>query len=167
MRNTLESSNTEFTGLGEEIENLERYIQLQQLRYDFSFEYHIAIDQNLEVESYFIPPMLIQPIVENAIEHGLVHKANGGKLTINFHKYREQLEISVEDNGIGRALVKGRNKDHSQHNAIATQLIQERLKWLEKEMEEEAQMNIIDLTNREGEALGTRVIFHLPLKERI
>lgn len=163
MRSTLESSNTEFIGLEKEIENLEHYIQLQQLRYDFSFDYHIAIDQNLEIKSYKIPPMLIQPIVENAIEHGLVHKGNEGKLTVNFHKYKAQLEISVEDNGVGRDILRANPPKKLQHNSVATQVIQERLKWLGKHLEAEAQMNIIDLTNREGKALGTRVVFHLPL----
>ena len=160
MRNTLESSQVELITLQEEIETLENYIQLQQLRYSFSFNYHIAIDRNLDPKACSIPPLLLQPVVENAIEHGLVKKKEAGKLTLNFHKYPEKLEITVEDNGIGRPAFP---KNGMQHKSLATRLIMERLELLRKNLNQEASLNIIDLKNTQGLPLGTRVIFHLPL----
>ena len=163
MRNTLESSQTELIPLTQEIESLENYVQLQQLRHNFSFDYHIAIDQNLNPKIYQIPPMLIQPVVENAIEHGLVRKQGKGKLTLNFHQIRDSLEITIEDNGVGRHSL-GRERSQKNHNSLATQLIQERLDLLRKNLREVAQMNTIDLKDITGTPLGTRVIFHLPLQ---
>lgn len=165
MRNTLESSQTEFIPLTTEIESLENYLQLQQLRYNFSFDYHIAIDQTLSPKQYVIPPMLLQPVVENAIEHGLVRKKDSGKLTLTFHQNPQQLIVTVEDNGVGRDFpTKNPKSDH--HTSLATQLIQERLVLLEKQLNQVAYMDIVDMKDSLGNPLGTRVIFHLPLHKK-
>ena len=162
MRNTLESSQTEFIPLTTEIESLENYLQLQQLRYNFSFDYHIAIDQTLNPQQYSIPPMLLQPVVENAIEHGLVRKKDSGKLTLTFHRNPEKLTVTVEDNGVGRGFPT-KNPRSESHTSLATQLIQERLALLEKQFQQEAYMNIVDMKDSLDNPLGTRVIFQLPL----
>ena len=162
MRNTLESSQTEFIPLATEIESLENYLQLQQLRYNFSFDYHIAIDQTLTPQQYAIPPMLLQPIVENAIEHGLVRKKDTGKLTLTFHQTPNNLAVTVEDNGVGRDLP-SKNPSSDHHTSLATQLIQERLSLLGKQFQQAAYMDIVDMKDSLGKPLGTRVIFHLPL----
>ena len=160
MRKILESSRTEFIPLEEEIETLENYIVLQQLRHNFSFDYQIDIDQAIDKESWGIPSMLLQPVVENAIENRLVSQESCGKLSLDFFRSNGHLEITIEDNGNQKK--QAHTQPGSTSQATATQLVQDRLKLLNKSLAQKVLMEIQELT---GEHAGTRVTFRLPVME--
>ena len=103
MRSVLENSEKDFIPLEKEIELLELYVKLEHFRFKDKFEYAITIDENLNVNEFVIPPMLLQPYVENAVWHGLRYKKEKGKLEINFQEIdSETVLITITDDGIGR-----------------------------------------------------------------
>lgn len=103
MRAVLENSEEDFIPLEKEIELLQLYVKLEHFRFQDKFEYEIKIDPDIVISEYMIPPMLLQPYVENAVWHGLRYKTEKGLLSICFNKLAaDSLEITVGDNGIGR-----------------------------------------------------------------
>jgi sensor histidine kinase YesM len=133
-RQVLEQSRTEAISLAEEIETLTSYIELQRLRLNNSFQYHIACDADTDTD-ILIPPLLIQPFVENAVEHGLkpLPPAQPGRLEIRFRQdhVRKLLTCTVTDNGIGLAESK-RRKAHDAHRSLSTRITDERLSLMMK-----------------------------------
>jgi len=102
MRKTLDNSTREEVSLGEEVEFLKGYIELERQRLDDRFDYTIQVDNELDLEDTLIPPTLLQPFVENSIWHGLSpRKGKGGLLSIRIHKNRNHLNCVIEDNGVG------------------------------------------------------------------
>lgn len=103
MRSVLENSDEDFIPLSKEIELLELYTKLEHFRFKDKFDYTITVDENLQVNEFVIPPMLLQPYVENAVWHGLRYKEERGTLKIHFKQLdSETVEISIVDDGIGR-----------------------------------------------------------------
>ncbi len=103
MRSVLENSEENFIPLEKEIELLRVYVQLEHFRFQDKFDYNIDVDPEIKVEEYMIPPMLLQPYVENAVWHGLRYKTEKGTLTISFKKLSsDSIGIKIIDNGIGR-----------------------------------------------------------------
>jgi len=103
MRSVLENSEEDFIPLAKELKLLELYIKLEHSRFPDKFDYTINIDESVDVAAFQIPPMLLQPYIENAIWHGLRYKADKGMLEVNVKsKNDKELEISISDNGIGR-----------------------------------------------------------------
>lgn len=101
MRNTMENSNKDFVTLGNEIENLTKYLELEHLRFKDKFDFEITVDEKLDPETIWIPNMIIQPHLENAIWHGLRYKEEKGLLKLNFALSGKEIHITVDDNGIG------------------------------------------------------------------
>lgn len=156
MRQILSQSRTSFISIDEEIQTLENYLSLQQLRYDDSFDYKINIDQSIDTESIQIPPMMIQPILENAIEHGKIYTQKQGKVKVDIKQQGEFLMVEVEDNGVGRiAATSIRAKEYE---SISMDIIEERLAILRKDYDPKINFKIQD--PKEG---GTSVCFTLPL----
>jgi two-component system LytT family sensor kinase len=103
MRSVLENSEEDFISLEKEIELLELYVKLEHFRFQDKFEYTIEVDKEIPLNEFVIPPMLLQPYVENAVWHGLRYKEEKGLLAIHFKKMDiETVQISIIDNGIGR-----------------------------------------------------------------
>lgn len=103
MRSVLENSDEDFIPLTKEIELLQLYVKLEHNRFKDKFEYTISVDENIQLDSYAIPPMLLQPYIENAIWHGLRYKKEKGNLTISMHqKTADSIQIIIEDDGVGR-----------------------------------------------------------------
>lgn len=103
MRAVLENSEEDFIPLEKEIELLRLYVQLEHFRFQDKFEYTVEVDPEIDINEYMIPPMLLQPYVENAVWHGLRYKTEKGLLSICFQKATsESIEITITDNGIGR-----------------------------------------------------------------
>ncbi|WP_299107628.1 histidine kinase [uncultured Tenacibaculum sp.] len=103
MRSVLENSDEDFIPLSKEIELLELYVKLEHNRFQDKFDYTITIDEEIRLEEYSIPPMLLQPYIENAIWHGLRYKEEKGNLHISMkNKNEESIVILIEDNGVGR-----------------------------------------------------------------
>ncbi|WP_052266026.1 histidine kinase [Pedobacter kyungheensis] len=156
LRNVLEQNTKEFIELDEEIASLHNYLQLQQMRFAGLFDYQISTN-HLEGENILIPPMLIQPFVENAIEHGFRNIAYHGSLAINFQTLNNQLLITVDDNGCGvsaKAAVQTKK-------SLAQVILKERLDVLFNTARQQAGFELEDKSNTGGR--GVMVKINIPL----
>jgi hypothetical protein len=164
VRNILDSSFEEYISLEEEISTIEYYLELQKVRYSDKFEYSIDLDETIDEESIMIPPMLAQPIIENAIEHGIKHKESNGHIIIRFLRINEHILFEIEDDGVGRTkameIVLKQDKDHK---SLATAITRERIAVLNKKSKKKITLNILDLKDERGKATGTRVTFEIPV----
>lgn len=163
MRNILEGSRTEFIPLEEEIENLENYLELQRLRHDFSFAYEIEIDHSVDRENWGIPSMLLQPVVEQAIEGRLLPYKELGKLSLDFQQKEGTLEVTIEDNGGREATGQIHRLSGKDNLPSGTHLVTQRLALLNTQQFKQAGMEVRGLTNAQGVAVGTRVVVQLPV----
>ncbi len=102
MRAILENSREEYIPLAKEIETLENYFALQQLRFEDKFEYQIYVDPRINIDEVVVPPMFAQPFIENSLEHGILHKSEQGLIQVRFSQEGDQVRMEVEDNGVGR-----------------------------------------------------------------
>lgn len=160
MRSILSNSKNEFITLDIEIDTLNKYIELQTLRFKDNFISEINIAEDIDIEELLVPPMIAQPFVENSIEHGLLKKEEkGGLIQVNYKKSQINLLIEIIDNGIGRkAADDSKNADHISY---ATQITNDRLKHLGKQFEN-SKTEFVDLYKNEKPA-GTKVLISLPL----
>ena len=164
IRNILENSRKPVIPLDEELKSLEIYLQLEALRFENKFNYSISVDENINLEDTEIPTMLIQPYVENAIWHGLMHKETKGFINIKILRRNNNIICSVEDDGVGRqkALeLESRNKTKKKSMGMA--ITKERLDIINVGRNGHSlNVNIEDLKNATGEATGTRVNIIIP-----
>ncbi|NOX48026.1 MAG: tetratricopeptide repeat protein [Chlorobi bacterium] len=164
IRFILNSSTVDKIALSEEIGFLKNYLELQAIRFDNKFDFEIKIDKNIESESTFIPPMLVQPIIENAVEHGIRHLEGNGHIKIIYKRTNNLLNVSIEDNGIGRKKSAEINAGKTKKDkSLSTSITNERLLHLNKGFGENIQMEIKDLYNDKGEAKGTKVVLNIPM----
>jgi len=164
FRNILDNSVEEFVTLEKEISTIENYLELQKVRYAGKFDYRIDIANEIDAETMQIPPMLAQPFIENAIEHGIKHRETPGHINIRFSLKDRTLIFEVEDDGIGRQ--KAREIEIAQdpgHRSMSTSLTRERLANLNRKLHRKIVLEIIDLQNALGEAAGTRGVFGVPV----
>lgn len=162
-RQMLSFTEKESISLESEIEFLRNYLDLQKLRFGDKFEYNITIPQGMEVEFISIPPMITQPFVENALEHGFMNSNSAdNKLEIAITESTHQLTILIEDNGIGidSSLEIKKKKEKS----MAIRITKDRLKFLSKRTGKPASIDIADLSTLNPEASGTRIQLNLPLQ---
>lgn len=101
MRNMMENSNKDFVSLSTEIEQLKKYLDLEHLRFHDKFDFNIEVDETLDTDSVFVPNMIIQPHLENAIWHGLRYKEDKGLLLLKFELKDNKIITIIDDNGIG------------------------------------------------------------------
>jgi tetratricopeptide (TPR) repeat protein len=167
IRNYLHFSDTGFISIQEEVHNLNLYLELEKLRFEEELAYTFNVDETINSDFIKIPTMLIQPYVENALKHGLLHRKNNRKLNISIHKNSENIiECIIEDNGIGRIKSKEINKRKgSQHKSFALKATTERLDLLNFGKEKKIGVEIIDLVENE-EAKGTKVVLKIPIIKR-
>jgi two-component sensor histidine kinase len=164
-RSILEMSNNETISLSEEIRTLNLYLELEQLRFEDTLEYKIVYDEKLNVEFIHIPSMLIQPYVENALKHGLLHKRNNRILNITFTKEEKILKVCIEDNGVGRKRSAELNElKTKQHKSFAVTANQKRLEILNSSTKNNIVMTVTDKYDEAGEAAGTVVEILIPVK---
>lgn len=156
IRTILDNSRTEYIVLSKEVAWLENYLKLQMLRFENRFSYEIHLGESLNTDLIQIPPMLIQPFVENALEHGFSDIDYLGKLDVFFSLQDDKLRIIVEDNGKGIQDSKIRDKKHV---SVATEITRERLKLLNKGKSEAIEFSI---EPRRGG--GIRVDFKIPVQ---
>jgi PAS domain S-box-containing protein len=155
IRSVLNNSVNSRVRLGEELEMISHYVQLESLRFEKRFDCVVDVDPSLDLETIEVPSMLIQPYVENAILHGLCNKKEKGRLKLSLRLREESLLVEIEDNGIGReAASKLKQLDRKSHRSMGTALTEERLKLINAEGK--ATVEIVDLEN-DGHAAGTRV----------
>ncbi len=160
MRQILEQSQEEFVALSTEIEMLHYYLDLQKIRFPKKFTYEFNYDKNLETNEILIPVMLLQPIIENAIEHGFKEKQEGGELLINFQKSDNQLLIEIKDNGQGIIPKQEKVEVLSRtHRSMSGQILQDRIRLLAKQS---GFLVGIEFDNKFN--MGTCVSLRMPLK---
>ncbi len=162
-RNILKVSKSLTISLEDEIKIIENYVDLEKIRFRDKFEYSIVNNINEEDRSCFIPSMVIQPIIENAIIHGLSNLHSAGKLLIEIQSNPNGIECLVTDNGIGRKkAMENKKKNSHQHLSIATKNTEKRIQILKKLGFEKVSVKIKDLYDPNKEATGTRVQVILP-----
>jgi tetratricopeptide (TPR) repeat protein len=163
LRSSLESSREEYILLEDEISSMKNYMDLQRLRYDEKFDYKINVDRAIDLNAAIIPPMLIQPFIENAIEHGIKHKEEPGNIHIRFKLDDKKISCEIEDNGIGRE--KAWDVEYAKkgkHKSLATEIIRDRIKILNKKLKHKINLIIIDKHSETEQPLGTMVRLDLP-----
>jgi tetratricopeptide (TPR) repeat protein len=159
MRLILENSSKEFISITTEVEILQKYLEMQKLRFQDRFEFDIHVDELLYDEHANIPPMITQPFIENAIEHGQLHTIEGGFIRISFQKNNEMLCILIEDNGIGRKKSKNVKKS-TIHKSMAMDITGQRIAFLNKKYKSDGSLSVEDY-DLELET-GTKVLISLP-----
>jgi tetratricopeptide (TPR) repeat protein len=166
VRMVLENSRSEWISLEQELNILTLYLDIEQTRFNNSFQYWINIEGDVDTEGVKIPPMLIQPYVENAIWHGLMHKESGGNVTISIiQKTDNLLEINVLDDGVGRQeAMKIKSKSATKNKSLGIEISNDRLKIINQIYKVNANVVIQDLVDSEGEPCGTNVCLQLALK---
>ncbi len=165
-RQILTVSGKKRISLATEVEILNKYLELEKMRFSTDFRYEIKLSHKIDEDYHQIPPMLIQPFVENAIKHGLLHKQGDKKLSIIFDldETEENLICTVEDNGIGRAKsAMMKTKQKQQHESFSTSATEERLRLLSSQLNSKDLVNYQDLINNEQQAVGTLVTVKIPI----
>jgi ligand-binding sensor domain-containing protein len=167
LRSVLDSSTESKILLEREIELLENYIELEALRMENKFTFQIRLDESLKNEKVKIPSLLVQPFVENAINHGLQHKDGVGHLRLEFLDKENYLICRVEDDGIGReASAALKAKYRKSHNSRGISISEARLKYYGREIhgKHSDHLVITDLKDQNNCAVGTRVEITVPLE---
>ncbi len=163
MRQVLRSSEYEYVPLKDENKMLGYYIELQRLRFVYPFKYNIHIDDNINEEDVLIPPMLTQPFVENAIEHGIKSIGENGRVDIRFLKQNSTLKIEIEDNGIGWKASQRNSSINSKHESMAIKITNDRLDVIKKMTHKKAHFKIMDIQDIKPGKSGVLVQFELPI----
>ncbi|HEU4718916.1 MAG TPA: two-component regulator propeller domain-containing protein [Bacteroidia bacterium] len=163
MRHTLDNSRQTYTSIAQEAESLEHYLGLEALCHGERFTYSIAIAADIDPDATFIPVMLIQPFVENAVKHGVSHlQERKGNISVRFRKEDHSIVCEVEDNGVGRnksaELEDGFRKDH---RSAALQITTERLGQQMENEKRSGELQIIDLEDENGNSSGTKVVIQI------
>jgi tetratricopeptide (TPR) repeat protein len=161
MRAVLENSEEDFIPLEKEVELLELYTQLEHFRFKDKFDYSIIIDDAVDVKDFMIPPMLLQPYIENAVWHGLRYKKEKGMLTINVFKVNaDEIEIQIVDNGIGREKSQAlKTKHQKKQNSKGMGNIKKRVTILNAMYKDKVDVTVSDLQNNTD--VGTKVVVTL------
>lgn len=162
IRNILDSARSEKVTLGAEIELIGLYLEMEQMRLKEKLQYKFDIAKNLEIDFIEIPPLLIQPYVENAIWHGLMPKEKGGTIIIKVSADENRLFISITDDGIGRekaAALKSKNK--FKHTSYGSALNSDRITMFNTKYKTNTEVTLSDLKDEDNYACGTMVTIKL------
>ncbi|MBC7935873.1 MAG: histidine kinase [Rhizobacter sp.] len=166
IRMALINSEKSLITLEIELEALRLYLDLERLRFKNTFNYSITFINNIDTNTVYIPPMLIQPFAENAIWHGLMHKKGIGQLEIQLCAQDKTLTCSIIDNGIGRNMAANFNSRSAEKNkSMGVEITAGRLALLNKSKNEATVFSIEDIIDDEGAGCGTKVTLTMPYKE--
>lgn len=164
IRLILDNSKHKNIILGQEIEALKLYIEMESLRFDNKFTYSIFVDKNVNTDGIEVPPLIIQPYIENAIWHGLLHKESGGHLSIRLSLLNEGLlQCIIEDNGVGRKRAAELKSKSATKKSLGMELTENRLLLLSQYGQGRSGVEIEDMTTVEGAGCGTRVVLKIPV----
>lgn len=161
LRLILETSKEKFVPVSTEVEIIKNYLELFLLRFEDKYDYQITIDEKIDKEFLLIPPMVVQPFVENAVLHGISPMKEKGKIFIDFRLESDFILVSIVDNGIGRKKSE-EMKMFSKSKSTGIKVTQTRLKLMDEEHKISETVEIIDI-NDAGGATGTQVILRIPL----
>ena len=150
--------------LNDELETIRLFLYVEELRFSESFSWSIVIDEQLNPETIMVPPMILQPYVENAIWHGLLHQTGEKYLRILVDEYKPgQIIIRIQDNGIGMEASAKMSSPHKEHRSFGMQLGERRLALLRVEGFD-ARVEVNQLKNDNNTSLGTEIKLYLPIK---
>lgn len=162
MRGILYSSRSETISLSDEIDTLTEYLNLQKLRMKERLQYHFSFNLSDDINEIAIPPMLMQPFIENAIEHGIAKKEiQEGTIWISISQENNKLNIIIEDDGIGITQISP--EQNVTHKSLATKITDERLRALSKTFKSKFSFVLANKHTTEGKINGAKVILQLPL----
>jgi tetratricopeptide (TPR) repeat protein len=162
MRLVLENSQQDFITLTREKEILSLYLKLEHYRFRDKFDYEIEIDPLINSDTLEVPPMLIQPYIENAVWHGLRYRETKGKLVLKIHTENSSLIVDVIDDGIGRKRSEElKTMNQRKHNSTGLKNVQERLLIINKVYKKDLQVSVSDGVN----GAGTHVRIVLPINQ--
>lgn len=169
VRMNLDSSKKEFISLSEEIERLKLYLSLEKMRFQDKFDYEIQLEDQIDKSETQIPPMILQPFVENSIKHGIMPLEEKGIITVIISQLDEDtLSVEIMDNGIGIEASKRKKADRpSDHVSQGMQITRDRLKLFSKNTGKPYTVTIQEMHNAEGGVSGTKVDILLPMKARV
>jgi len=160
MRLVLENSEQDFITLNKEQQMLSLYIKLEHYRFRDKFDYEFEVDEGINGEIVELPPMLIQPYIENAVWHGLRYKESKGKLFVRFKKQGKEIEVEITDDGIGRKKSNElKTTNQRKHNSTGLKNISERLKIINKVYKSNYRVSVEDMNVE----MGTQVKIHIPI----
>jgi hypothetical protein len=159
MRETLESTYKDYVTLEQEIDFLGEYMSLQKMRFPQKFSYTIQLNENIEADETLIPSMILQPFIENCIEHGFVGIDYEGKIMISFNTEAKDLLVIITDNGIGLATTA---KEDNEHISRASQIIRDRIFLLNIKLKTKATFSVDNNVNEKGVIVSIK----LPLLEK-
>jgi LytS/YehU family sensor histidine kinase len=159
----LNSSANATVSLAEDIEALKLYLELERLRCEEKLNFKIKCDDDIDVDDIQVPPMLLQPFVENAIWHGLMHKESEGHLVINVQQENSTLVCIISDDGVGRKR-SAELKNKSAHKSMGMKITESRIAMIQKMNGENKSVELRDLVDAEGNAAGTEVVLKIPVE---
>jgi LytS/YehU family sensor histidine kinase len=162
MRRVLDFSARQMVSLDEELETLSTYLSIEKLRMP-DLEYHLEVDPTLSPARQQLPSMIVQPIVENAVHHGLYHLNGAKALWLRFKKQEDFLVIDVEDHGIGREAAIRLRQRRRRHEPFAESATEQRIALMSQLLGSPIRMEVKDLFNAEGQPAGTLVQLFIPL----
>jgi hypothetical protein len=167
IRLILHYSSKDTISLKEELEALTLYIELEQMRFRDDFGFELKIAPGIYTEKLFLPPLILQPYVENAIGHGLAPKSGSKKLLVEISKSEGNLTFSIQDNGVGRNYSKAtRALKNPEHKSVAMALTRKRIDLLSNNPNENENISIVDLMDGDQPS-GTLVKIKLPIQEKL
>jgi LytS/YehU family sensor histidine kinase len=166
MRLYLDQSKEKLISLENEISTTSLYFELEKIRFEETLTYEIKVAKDIDTTMKELPPMLIQPFIENSLKHGLFHKKENRQLKVNFTLENQTLICTIADNGIGRKQSAILNANRlKKHKSFATSATQNRIELLNVGRSEDITLHIFDLIDDKGKALGTRVEIKIPKHE--
>jgi hypothetical protein len=164
VRMILQNSQASLISLESELESVGLYLEMEALRFNYHFGYKISVPEDLDVEMLKVPPLIIQPYVENAIWHGLMHKEEKGQLDIEVWEEADWVYLKVTDNGIGRERASElESKSATRHKSMGLRITASRISMMQHSNDEESPVKINDLIAPDGTAAGTEVVIKMPL----
>lgn len=163
IRSILDNSRSGIIKLDKEVEMLTLYLDLEKLRFGKKLSYNIFLDLTLQAGSISIPAMIIQPFVENAILHGIMHKDKPGSIAISFIDHQKFIEIRIEDDGVGRKESKKFKINKEEYASVGIDVTTQRLVALKATTDVPAGIQIIDLDDADGNNRGTLVKVFVPI----
>ncbi|MBK6331263.1 MAG: histidine kinase [Bacteroidetes bacterium] len=165
VRNILNNSSSPYITLQEELKTIELYMLIEGMRFSNQFSYHIEIDKDLNTGVIYIPSLLLQPYVENAIWHGLLHKEGEKNILISIKKINEHaVSITIEDNGVGRKAAEEIEQKPNTRKSFGMQLGESRIRLLNHVNIQTAKVDVIDLYNDDHTPSGTKIDIVIPSK---
>lgn len=163
MRNVLEQSQIEFNSITHEVSILSYYLELQQLRFEKGFDFEFNIDEAIDSDVFLIPPLILQPIIENSVEHGINSTSEGGRIEIVFRMEDQDLFVEIIDNGAGIESIKKKNNEMKsllKTESLSLKLIGQQLQYYNKRMKRDFFLTYEDLSA--SGSTGTKVTIKMP-----